>query len=218
MKGSFSVPRFNMKRIKDSEPKAPRITPEHVNSKVTSIRYITGDKFNIAYQKDDEQLFGLPQLTICILTLENGFTVTGESACVSPENFDPLTGQRKAFEKAHDKIYMLEGYLLKENLYRENLKEYNIKRLSECKWLSFHEALELLNGSYKLSRAAWPEGSYLFVKDLPLSLKKSDGDSLEGEASALNFEFTYKFVDGPLEKDWNPHLEDITSSDWFIVN
>ncbi len=70
---------------------------------------------------DDTETQGHPalgRLTICVLVLKNGFTVTGESACVSSENFDKLVGQKIAYEKAREKIWMLEGYLLKEYLYR----------------------------------------------------------------------------------------------------
>lgn len=55
-------------------------------------------------------------LTICTLTLRNGFTVTGESACVSPENYDKEIGERVAFENAFNKIWQLEGYVLKNKL------------------------------------------------------------------------------------------------------
>ena len=58
-------------------------------------------------------------LTVCVLTLKNGFTVTGESACASPENFDAEVGNKIAFENAREKIWLLEGYLLKERLYNE---------------------------------------------------------------------------------------------------
>jgi len=56
-------------------------------------------------------------LTVCCLTLENGFIATGESACVSPENFNAEIGEQIAFEQARDKIWMLEGYLLKQKLH-----------------------------------------------------------------------------------------------------
>ena len=59
-------------------------------------------------------------LTICVLTLRNGFTVTGESAAASPENFDEEIGRDIARDNARDKIWALEGYLLKERLYKEN--------------------------------------------------------------------------------------------------
>ena len=66
----------------------------------------------------DEQyhVFGGSMLTVCLLTLENGFNVTGESACVSPENFDAEIGSKIARDNARDKIWMMEGYLLKQRL------------------------------------------------------------------------------------------------------
>jgi hypothetical protein len=57
---------------------------------------------------------------VCCLTLRNGFTVTGESACASPENYNSEIGQKIAFENARDKVWMLEGYLLKEKLFNGN--------------------------------------------------------------------------------------------------
>ena len=57
------------------------------------------------------------QLTVCCLTLQNGFTVTGESACASPQNFDADLGQRIAHENAKQKIWALEGYRLKSKLH-----------------------------------------------------------------------------------------------------
>lgn len=48
--------------------------------------------------------------------LRNGFTVTGESACASPENFDAEICRKIARENAVQKIWMLEGYLLKQRL------------------------------------------------------------------------------------------------------
>jgi len=51
------------------------------------------------------------------LTLQNGFTVVGESACASPENFNAELGRKIARENARNKIWMLEGYLLKQRLH-----------------------------------------------------------------------------------------------------
>jgi len=53
--------------------------------------------------------------------LINGFTVTGESACVDPQNFDVVLGKKIAYDKAFDKIWLLEGYLLQNQLF-ENRK------------------------------------------------------------------------------------------------
>jgi hypothetical protein len=79
---------------------APRLTPDLINET------IAGDEYHV--------FNGV--LTICCLTLTNGFTVTGESACASPENFNAEFGEQRAFRNARDKIWALEGYLLKQRL------------------------------------------------------------------------------------------------------
>ena len=62
-------------------------------------------------------------ITIAVITMENGFTVTGESACADPENFDAEVGKENAVNNAYDKIWALEGYLLKERLFRDGLAQ-----------------------------------------------------------------------------------------------
>lgn len=52
--------------------------------------------------------------TVCQLTLENGFTVIGTSSCVDPRKFNKATGEHYAYENAVEKIWQLEGYLLKQ--------------------------------------------------------------------------------------------------------
>jgi hypothetical protein len=81
---------------------APRLTPALIDAA------IKGKVFHV---------FGDTCLTACCLTLVNGFTVTGESACASPENFNAEIGEKIAFEQARNKIWMLEGYLLKQKLF-----------------------------------------------------------------------------------------------------
>ncbi|MFY9438982.1 MAG: Gp49 family protein, partial [Burkholderiaceae bacterium] len=58
----------------------------------------------------------LALLTFCVLVLKNGFTVTGESACASPENFDAELGRKIARKNAIDNVWPLMGYALKERL------------------------------------------------------------------------------------------------------
>ena len=89
------------REIQEKNLTAPRLTPEHID------RAIIGEQYHV---------FEGSQLTVCCLTLKNGFTVTGESACVSPENFNAEIGRKVAREKARDKIWALEGYLLKSKL------------------------------------------------------------------------------------------------------
>lgn len=61
----------------------------------------------------------LSLLTFCVLTLRNGFTVTGESACASPENYNAEIGRRIARENAISKVWPLMGYSLKQSLHEE---------------------------------------------------------------------------------------------------
>jgi hypothetical protein len=55
-------------------------------------------------------------LTFCVLILRNGFTVTGESACASPENFDAELGRKIARQNAVAKVWPLMGYELRSKL------------------------------------------------------------------------------------------------------
>lgn len=65
---------------------------------------------------EDYYVFPGTTLTVCCLKLRNGFTVTGESAPASPENFNVELGRKIARNNARDKIWALEGYLLREQL------------------------------------------------------------------------------------------------------
>ncbi|QXZ19122.1 Gp49 family protein [Lelliottia amnigena] len=104
---------------------APRVTPEHIASLIRSEVYFTGADgsqssgahIKSEYVEGERILAPLDLLTFCVLVLRNGFTVTGESACASPENFDPVIGRKIARENAVNKIWMLEGYLLKQKLH-----------------------------------------------------------------------------------------------------
>ena len=58
----------------------------------------------------------LRYLTFCVLHLRNGFTVTGESACASPENFNAELGRKIARQNAVNKIWPLLGFRLRDQL------------------------------------------------------------------------------------------------------
>jgi hypothetical protein len=55
--------------------------------------------------------------TLCLITLENGYTVKGLSACVDPAEFDLELGRKYALADATNQIWPLEGYLLAQNMY-----------------------------------------------------------------------------------------------------
>lgn len=62
-------------------------------------------------------------MTVCCLTLNNGYNVIGQSACIDPEAFDAAIGEKFAYEDAFNKLWMLEGYLLKEAHYQDALEK-----------------------------------------------------------------------------------------------
>lgn len=100
--------------IQDKRLTAPRVTLADIEACISYEYCATGERICKDYLANVSM--PLRCLTICILVLKNGFTVTGESACVSPENFDAELGRKIARQKAVDKIWMLEGYLLKDRL------------------------------------------------------------------------------------------------------
>lgn len=81
---------------------APRITPDHIDACIVKEQY---------------HVFEGTTVTVCLLHLPNGFTVDGISACASPENFNPEIGRKIARQNAREKIWALEGYLLKQRLH-----------------------------------------------------------------------------------------------------
>lgn len=102
---------------------APRVTPQRIEEVIAGEYYFTAlqgaqrEKLAatsgfIGVAHPDQ----LGLLTFCVLVLKNGFTVTGESACASPENFNVELGQKIARANAVNKIWPLEGYLLKQQL------------------------------------------------------------------------------------------------------
>lgn len=92
------------KEIREKGLIAPRINPDMIDSTIKA---------------EDYHVFPGTTLTVCCLTLKNGFTVTGESAAASPENFDKEIGEQIARRNARNKIWALEGYLLREKLHTQ---------------------------------------------------------------------------------------------------
>ena len=122
--------------IQDKGLTAPRLTPDYIDSKIKHVEYILPR--DVCKRDNGVEVFDAPlplqTLTFCIITLENGFTVTGESACASPENFDAEIGKKIAYDNAREKIWMLEGYLLKEKLHQSTQPPKNhIERVIEEK-------------------------------------------------------------------------------------
>jgi len=88
--------------IQDKGLSAPRLCPADIDAAII-----------------DETYTVLPsgKAMICELTLKNGFTVRGESACVSKENFNFQIGSKIAKEDARNKVWAFEGYLLQQKCF-----------------------------------------------------------------------------------------------------
>lgn len=112
---------------------APRVTPADLQANILSVHYFTAldgvrkvTEEAMDRAKVHRDVSGIPEyppraelalLTFCVLVLKNGFTVTGESACASRENFDAEIGRKIARANAEQKIWPLMGYELKQRLH-----------------------------------------------------------------------------------------------------
>lgn len=97
---------------------APRITPADIEANVASEWFFTAAHGALGAGVQVHAESPLNLLTFCVLVLRNGFTVTGESACASPENFDAEVGRKIARANAVSKVWPLMGYVLRERLAR----------------------------------------------------------------------------------------------------
>lgn len=92
--------------IKNKGLDKPRLTPDDISATIEDIEFFR---------------FPNTTTTVCCMTLKNGFTVVGHSACASPENFNAEIGRKIAADDARSKIWELEGYLLREYLHQQEL-------------------------------------------------------------------------------------------------
>ncbi len=96
---------------------APRVTPAYIEANIAAEWYINGgDARHDDFQPPVPAGHPLTRLTFCVLVLTNGFTVTGESACASPENYDAEIGRKIARQKAVEKVWPLLGFRLRDEL------------------------------------------------------------------------------------------------------
>lgn len=82
----------------------PKITPEEVEASIANIEY---------------HVFPGTLLTVCCLTLTNGFNVIGQSACAHPDLFNDKIGRQVSYNQAKGNIWQFLGYALKEKLSKQ---------------------------------------------------------------------------------------------------
>lgn len=142
--------------IQDKGLTAPRVTPADIEAAIDSEVYFTAQhgvegamsrlELHARHPGGGAPAGSLGLLTFCVLVLRNGFTVVGESACVSPENFDAELGRDIARKNAVAKIWPLMGYELKERLFKESRGDTNtLESLQqEARLKLVHELMEIL--------------------------------------------------------------------------
>ena len=87
---------------------APSVTIEEVNAAIVSETYT---------------LLPNGRTTVCQLTLDNGFTVEGSSACVSLERYNQELGEKYARARAVEKVWAFLGFRLADQLVAALKKE-----------------------------------------------------------------------------------------------
>jgi hypothetical protein len=97
--------------------KGPHVTEQHLYDTVRAVQF---------WQPENSTL------TVCAAQLQNGSYVVGQSACVSEVNFDANIGKDIAYKNAVDKIWELEGYLLRERIFQEMKNEAEIKAMMDA--------------------------------------------------------------------------------------
>lgn len=158
----------------------PKVTADQIEARIERVEY-----FNIG-----------PTTTICNITLDNGFSVRGESSCVDPRNFDKVIGMELARKDAFGKLWPLFGFVLAESVYFAKERDTDLR---------FGEAVELLRLDLKVARAGW-NGADQWV-----ALQVPDAGSKMGRP------YMYlRTVDGVLVP-WTPSQSDVLAKDWLIV-
>jgi hypothetical protein len=109
--------------------KYPRITPADIEANIADEYYINAGDATLSEMRNVgiDGSHPLDLLTFCVLVLRNGFTVTGESACASPENFNEEIGRKIARQNAIQKIWPLMGYELRSRLDEASRKDACIR-------------------------------------------------------------------------------------------
>ncbi len=89
---------------------APRITKEYMESRI--LKDADGNNVGVSFTRFSETV------TICSIHLDNGYSVRGESACVSPANYRQEIGEKISYDQAFNKLWALFGFVLAENIFQ----------------------------------------------------------------------------------------------------
>lgn len=112
------------------------VTKELIDSKIKAVYYYNAaDAAKSTFVDSEalpaEDLANLTLVTHCIIILDNGFKVDGISACIDPTRYNEQIGKECAYEEAYNKIWQLEGYLLKQGMYEQALNQEMLKGFAD---------------------------------------------------------------------------------------
>lgn len=94
---------------------------------------VTEEEIKAAIRKKEFILLPDGRTTICMLTLDNGFTVRGESSCVDKKNYDQDLGEEYAYKDAFSKCWLLLGFRLADRLHQAKLRKGRGARYRDAK-------------------------------------------------------------------------------------
>lgn len=192
------------------------ISEDHVQSVISATSYVT--------MSDG-------RTTICQLTLKNGFTVIGSSACVSVERFNKEKGEEIALKDAIEKVWVLEGYLLRQRIHEGHVNHGRDRRRS----MDFGDAIRALKTGKKVARAGWNgkdmwlslscpgTGSIPMARNIPASAFWSENNAKYaeecrgGHATVLPC-ITMKTATGEILMGWLASQTDMLAIDWLVVD
>ena len=208
---------------------APRVTPQDIEANIVSEHYFTardGRRGAVAdgtYVGRERPQFGeadlaaLDLLTFCVLVLRNGFTVTGESACASPENFDAELGRKIARQNAVQKIWPLMGYELRSQLAAEARGDVNHdigwavrqaklgKRVARRGWNAAGQWVTFSPGTENVpADRFWAPANQAYAEE-------------NGGYATVFSAMTLKNAQGMIVMGWVPSVTDLLMQDWEIV-
>ena len=178
-------------------------------------------------------------ITHCTIHTKSGFTFTGESACVNPNNFDPKIGEQVAYDNAFEKMWLPYGFWLhKAMLEFSNLNVCNAQcecdndeslsgmvkdwLLPKTERLSFGDAVVALKEGLRVEREGWNgKGMFLYyVPENKYPASRNEHGTMigvfENDMVPYREYIALKTVDNQVVP-WAPSISDALAEDWQIV-
>ena len=177
-------------------------------------------------------------ITHCTIHTKSGFTFTGESACVNPNNFDPKIGEQVAYDNAFEKMWLPYGFWLHKALAEfdnfetstgqdeflagglKQLCQANI--LPKTERLSFGDAVAALKEGLRVAREGW-NGKGMFLYYVPQNKYPASRNErgtmvgvFEDDMVPYREYIALKTVDNQVVP-WAPSISDALAEDWQIV-